>query len=667
MADVQLVYMPYLPIDYPSVGMSVLLGGLKRAGVSARQVYANAEFAKRIGLELYQLSEFQLSNHFVEDWSFRDAIYEPSTNPPSWERERSLDYQPRYVELLTEYRGKDLYALAREMREHALAWVVELAQRVLDDGAKIVGASTMHLQNIPAIALMKTIKRLSPETITILGGPGCEAEMGVAVHRRYPFVDYAVSGEPDAFFPDFCKRLLAAEGPLPADQVPLGVLHPHHRATGVYPSPPPRVVLQDPDQAAPPDYDDFFQTLERTGFIDQLYLRIPLETARGCWWGQRSRCRFCSYQADAVRYRSKSPERVLEEMQALWEKYGRRDLFVVDSIMEPRYLDTVIPRLAERGRPYKIFWEMKANLREPQIELLSRAGVNLIEAGIESFVDPVLRSFKKGNSAIKSVEFLRNCIGHGVTNGWNFLIGAPGEKDEWYGEVNQWLPLVTHLQPPMYVISVQFPRFSTYFEQAKEYGLSLEPLPGYRDVHPFEDLGALAFAHHDPKVTAAIKQSVHRLQLTELIKAWRQLFFSGFPPRLVYKDDGQKVEVRDTRPVAVEFKTELTGVDRAVFLHCLEATRVHVVPLELAQGQPAHGREKVLESLERLVHLKLVLRLGDQVLTLATRPIISFPVFDRQGISRNDRYHVFRRLLPHKFPEYALHQVQDVVQTMLNS
>lgn len=665
MTAVQLVYMPYLPIDYPPVGMSVLLGGLRQAGIDARLVHANIEFARRLGLDAYQLPDYQLANHFVEDWTFRDAVYPPSDTPPSWERDRSLSYEPTYLALLAEHRKKDIYAVVREMREEALRFVDELAQRLLDDGARVVAASTMHLQNLAALGLMKRVKALAPKTVTMLGGPGCEAEMGVAMHRRFPFVDYVVSGEPDAYLPAFLGEVLERGGLIDPARVPMGFFHPEQRATGRYPSPAPRLVLEDVEQAALPDYDDFFADLDKAGFLEGRHLTIPMETSRGCWYGEHRKCRFCSFQDDGLRYRTKRPERVLSEMKSLWERYGKRDLFIVDSNMERTYFKTVLPKLVELGSPYKIFWEMKVNLEEEHVELLARAGITVIEAGIESLVPEVLDSFLKGNDPIKCVQFLKDCMGVGVTNGWNFLLGAPGEKDEWYAALNEWLPSIFHLQPPMRVIRVQFSRFSEYFENAEKYGLHLVPQPGYRDLHPDADeLGALIFGFDDPRLTEELNASVHRNRTIELMKQWRIAFFTLAPPRLVYKDDGQTVVIRDSRPVATEFRTELQGLDRAVFLTCLKARRLPQVVEDLG---PQFGTEAVAAAVSRLVGLRLMLQLGEKVLSLATRPVVRFGVFDRRGRRRNNKLEVFRKLLPHRFEENALSELQELLAGLTES
>jgi magnesium-protoporphyrin IX monomethyl ester (oxidative) cyclase len=60
---------------------------------------------------------------------------------------------------------------------------------------------------------------------------------------------------------------------------------------------------------------------------------LLLETSRGCWWGAKQHCTFCGLNGGAMAFRSKSAERVVEEIRYLRDRYGVESLSVVDNIL----------------------------------------------------------------------------------------------------------------------------------------------------------------------------------------------------------------------------------------------------------------------------------------------------------------------------------------------
>src|SRR6185503_19668701 len=105
-----------------------------------------------------------------------------------------------------------------------------------------------------------------------------------------------------------------------------------------------------------------------------------------------------------MKYRSKSPARVLTELSELSTRYGVRSLQFVDNILDTSYFKTVLPQLAAAGSDYILFYEVKANLKREQVRVLAQAGVRFIQPGIESLDDNVLRLIGKGNSALMNLQ-----------------------------------------------------------------------------------------------------------------------------------------------------------------------------------------------------------------------------------------------------------------------
>ena len=69
-----------------------------------------------------------------------------------------------------------------------------------------------------------------------------------------------------------------------------------------------------------PDYDDYFEELQGSLYRAAILPGLPVEMSRGCWWGQKSHCTFCGLNGGGMNYRSKAPEQVLEEIDALVDR-----------------------------------------------------------------------------------------------------------------------------------------------------------------------------------------------------------------------------------------------------------------------------------------------------------------------------------------------------------
>jgi hypothetical protein len=154
-----------------------------------------------------------------------------------------------------------------------------------------------------------------------------------------------------------------------------------------------------------------------------------METARGCWWGERQHCTFCGLNGATMAFRSKTPDRVVSEIRFLCERHGVGTFSIVDDILDMRYFRTVLPRLADAKLGIEFFWEVKANLTNVHVRQLRDAGVLLIQPGIESLSDHVLKLMRKGTTAFRNIELMKWCREYGVKPYWNLLYGFPGETD----------------------------------------------------------------------------------------------------------------------------------------------------------------------------------------------------------------------------------------------
>lgn len=620
MVQVVFALMPFVALERPSVALGTLSACLRREGISTKTVYGNLAFAEQIGITAYVGYDNSDITLQLGEWVFSECAYRvEGTSPAALYKALHRQDAPDESHLhgLNESRR-----LARELIE-------EVATEILRDRPTIVGCSSVFQQQCASLALLRRIKELAPDVITMLGGANCEGEMGAAVHKLHPWVDYVVSGEADLLLPQLCRDIFEYGPDIPAEKLPAAVYGPVSRTPSALPTTKacaaPRAVIRNLDDLPVPAYDDYFQHLSRLSIRDYILPALPIETSRGCWWGEKHHCTFCGLNGQGMQFRSKSAARALSEISTLSRTYGLNKFMTVDNILDNKYFDDMLPVLAESDDG-TFFYEIKANLRRDRVEALSRARVRWVQPGIEALHDDLLRLLNKGVSAAINVQLLKWARTYGVWVIWNHLSAAPGDQDEWYDEVAAWLPSIFHLQPPanQSIAPIRYDRFSPYFDRAEEFGLELVPYDSYAWAYP---LSGDALADHAYFFRNAAGRRTEPQRLKETVIDWSNGFFNRhdrvFPamrpdaPILMMTVDSDGAAILDTRPIAQDQSYRLSPYQTAVCQACDSASRLSGILKKLEDlGFPAdedHLRRTLAELMER----HLILRLRDSYLCLA--------------------------------------------------
>ena len=617
MTDVGLTLMPYASVERPSIALGLLKACLQQNQIQTAVVYPNIWFAEEIGLDVYTSLSDVLVMHFLGEWTFAGAAFP--------------DFQPDHSEYFRQIKSNNSTFLKTdflEVRQKAELFIERVAHAILDLQPRLVGCSSTFQQHCASLALLRRIRELNPEVITFMGGANCEAEMGLTTHREFPWVDFVLSGEGDDLLPKFCKKVLEHGREISLTKLPYGVIAPAHRQTGAVKIVAPRASAEALDRLPTPNYDDYFKTLRTSQLAPFIQPGLLIETARGCWWGQKHHCTFCGLNGNGITFRSKSPARVMAEVSELTQRYQMRKLEVVDNILDMDYMNTVLPVLAAEEEPYKIFYETKANLRREHVQQLAAAGVRWIQPGIENMHDGPLKLINKGTTAWVNTQLLKWTREYGIRVGWNFLCDLPGESDEWYSEMAAWLPLIFHLQPPSGVTGIRFDRFSPYHERPTDWGLKLVPNRMYSYIYPLslEALAGLAYFFEDPADTARRipdengkrKDRPGLEALKACVNEWKQLAQAKEPPMLSMKDEGDRLILTDTRPCATESQHSLEGLAYQVYKACdraLSPRELHKV-LRTQSGLNVCWEEIELIVVE-LQERKILIDLNNRLLSLA--------------------------------------------------
>ena len=482
-----LANVPWSPIGFPSLALGLLksltLKEFPDADVDV--VYGNLDFvdwitAHRPDFDYEDYRYYDLESCYIGtgDWVFSSALY----HDPQWKVQEFLE---KFGPQAATEPGQDLaHGNTHEARtqttlwlhEHVEEFTDELAGRIAAGTPDVVGFTTTFQTLTASLAVARRLKELSPGTVTVFGGANCEGAMGEALHRNFGFIDYVVRGEGELAWPGLLRALQEEE---PSFAGIAGLCWRDADGNSVYnevstkPLPPAAMVL--------PHYDEYFEQFATSQARFWLEPRLVLESSRGCWWGEKHHCTFCGLNGASMMFRSKRPDQFIDDLVTLARRHRVLDVMIVDNILG---LDSLLPRLAEEDVDLRLMYEIKANLRYEQLEIIAKGGVVCIQPGVESLSSRVLKIMDKGVSGCLNVRMLRDAQSLGLTVIWAYLYGFPGETDEDYARIIEQFPKLHHLGPAGGDDRLAVQRFAPYFENpslgfqerwaATQYGLTYD-------------------------------------------------------------------------------------------------------------------------------------------------------------------------------------------------
>jgi ribosomal peptide maturation radical SAM protein 1 len=597
--------MPFALVYQPLLGISLLKAILVERDIACDIHYLSLGFAERMGLPQYEWIGLMNPRSLLGEWLFAQELF-----GDEWDREHPL-LQGVQEGSGSEPITREDVEMLRQVRRGMGAYLDDCMSAVSWEQYKIIGFGSTFEQNVPSLALAKRIKAAWPDKVIVFGGANCEGEMGLELHRQFPFIDFVCRGESDVLFPALVESVLAGAPPpsLPGlilrgdagQSVALG--------SGAQP-------VSDLDSLPYPDFDDYFRQLDETAIDLGESPPLVFESSRGCWYGEKQRCAFCGIDGEVMAFRSKSPGRVLDELTYLTRRYGLSQLASVDLILDMHYLDDLIPEIIERDPGWSISWEVKANLRKDQLRLLSRAGIECLGPGIESLSTSVLKLMRKGCTMLQNVQLLKWASQFGTELQWNFLVGLPGEPADEYGRMAEMLPALLHLLPPRVTTVLRLDRFSPCFDAPEVWGITNVRVPaGYGAVYPFpeQSLRRLAYSfdydHADGR-----DPSTYMASLVERIQYWRDNYCPG---ALTSVSSEQVLVIHDRRPGSTRARLELEGMEKAAFEHCDKAHSLQAIHRHLLEVGYGLDREALRHRLEGWVAERLMVRDGEWFLSLA--------------------------------------------------
>jgi radical SAM superfamily enzyme YgiQ (UPF0313 family) len=293
-----------------------------------------------------------------------------------------------------------------------------LLQMIKEGNFEIVGisATTVSFYNVSILA--EEIKKFLPKVTLILGGPHITAlpeetmenskfDIGIIGEGEYALLELMRQLRDGCFQPDRIEGLIYREG----EKLKMS---------------PQRGYIQNLD-TLPFPARELYPPLRLYKPVADSYRRLPyahIMTSRGCPF----QCTFCDRKVFGNKFRARSANSVLTEIDELVSNYGVREI---------KFFDDTFPLNKERAllicegiikRKLNIIWSCLSHTRHVDKELLTamkRAGCWQVTLGLESGDPKVLASMKKGITLEDSRNAVRRAKKAGLNVKAFFIIGMP--------------------------------------------------------------------------------------------------------------------------------------------------------------------------------------------------------------------------------------------------
>ena len=188
----------------------------------------------------------------------------------------------------------------------------------------------------------------------------------------------------------------------------------------VFTGAPPQVDL---DGVEPPD-----RSMNHVSDYRDIPEAVGIETKRGC----ALKCVYCIYGfLNGRKYRFRSPEKIVDEIEALQKVHGIDSFTFVDSVFNvpQKHAEEICREIIKRGIKVKwSAWFSEKNITREFVELAREAGCKKVILSPDGFSDRVLKALEKNiakKDIVESYKLLSNMDGFEIC--YNFFKNPPGQ------------------------------------------------------------------------------------------------------------------------------------------------------------------------------------------------------------------------------------------------
>ena len=311
--------------------------------------------------------------------------------------------------------------------------VLDLAAlRYQDDQARAaISASNADLVAMAATTntimeaynLAKMTKKVLPHAKIAVGGPHPTMEP-IRTLKECAELDFCIISEAEETMLELSRALQDNT----SVKTILGISYRDEQENGLVKVTPARPLIQDLDKLAFPARDLLPLQKYWTPGVRR-YPFATMMTSRGCPYS----CTFCSnFRTQGKQFRYRSPENVLAEIDELVNKYGVKEINIIDDnfTFMPGRVKEICDLLIKRN--YDLILKTGNGIRSDRVNLpmlkhMKKAGFYLVAFGIESGNPEILKKMRKGETKEQIRQSVKWAKQAGLITEGFFMFGNEGE------------------------------------------------------------------------------------------------------------------------------------------------------------------------------------------------------------------------------------------------
>lgn len=596
--------MPTLSARFPSFQLALLKPTLERAGIPVQTFSLFMYFGTQVGWRINET----LSDVYpcmLGEWIWTKAAFGDFTDNDGY-----FDAYRGNLEGIARKAGCSLDDL-RRLRETAAPAFIDFCLKSVDwSRFGVIGFSVVFQQTLASIALAKALKQRYPHIPIMFGGATFEDDIAEEIMKGCPEVDYVHCGDADETLPTAIRRLYSGQSMKGMQGMMWRDKDQGDRVAYAGRAP----NLADMNKTPVPDFDEYFYARKEGGYhyYDQAQgVLLPIETARGCWWGVKNHCTFCGLNRAGMEFRSKRVDNVIQQLDELSRRYGILDFNAIDNIIEPEYIDQLFKQLSEASSDMRIHYEVRPSLSRIQLKQMRKGGLFSIQPGVESFSTHILKLMRKHTTGVRNLELIKWSTYYGINNLYNILLRFPGETLEDYRAQCEVISKIPHFQAPWAVAKARADRGSPMYSEPETQSVSrLIPSACYDYLFPKDrfDLNRVSY-YFEHKMDNTLQDHEYN-EIFEAVDVWQNRWRQRPRPYLRYRKAWATILIEDGRncsPRSTTYSDDYANL----YEYCADAHSKKEIAAKFEDAPWVEG------ALEEFVEKDLMIHLDNRYLSLA--------------------------------------------------
>ncbi len=284
--------------------------------------------------------------------------------------------------------------------------------RILENQPELIGFSIYDSTQHVSLLMAEVIKKKSPETLIVFGGPSCDNDELI----NYGNIDFMVIGEGEDTITELIERI---ENKSPLKEC-RGLIYLENNEIIKTEK---RPFINNINTIPFP----YFECFELDNYPTKT---LPMFTSRGC----PNRCTFCSESPRWGKFRYRRAENIVDEMERNIKKYGITHYNMEDSTINGNIFEFEKMCDILISKKLGVTWGGKARIDSRMnkyfLKKMYDAGCRGLIFGVESASQSVLNHMNK-NVKVEDIErIIFDSYNAGIKIGCFFIVGYINEKEE---------------------------------------------------------------------------------------------------------------------------------------------------------------------------------------------------------------------------------------------